>query len=288
MKGILLFCLSFLGYISLINAQSVTINMGSTPAHPTAILEIFSENKGILIPRMTAVQRQAIVSPAIGLVVFQLDGTKGLWYFDGLKWRTELPGNQAGELKYWNGESWVLIPPGLNGQTLTFCNGIPQWGPCQDQITQITTNTIKALTDTSLSVNISVNVFPLSLILESGVCFGTTVNPTVLSSVVKSTGSLTGSINLNVLSLLKQTTYYFRAFAKLSDGRIIYGNNLNFTTAGSSTALVVTLPASNISNNSFTLNGEVRQEGESGVNARGFVWGKSPNPILTNNLTTNG
>ena len=63
---------------------------------------------------------------------------------------------------------------------------------------------------------------------------------------------------------------------------------MNFTTAGSSTALVVTLPASNISNNSFTLNGEVRQEGESGVNARGFVWGKSPNPILTNNLTTNG
>ena len=253
MKGILLFCLSFLGYISLINAQSVTINMGSTPAHPTAILEIFSENKGILIPRMTAVQRQAIVSPAIGLVVFQLDGTKGLWYFDGLKWRTELPGNQAGELKYWNGESWVLIPPGLNGQTLTFCNGIPQWGPCQDQITQITTNTITALTDTSLSVNISVNVFPLSLITESGVCFGTTVNPTVLSSVVKSTGSLVGNINLNVLSLLKQTTYHFRAFAKLSDGRIIYGNNLNFTTAGSSTSLVVTLPASNISNNSFTL-----------------------------------
>ena len=64
--------------------------MGSTPAHPTAILEIFSENKGILIPRMTAVQRQAIVSPATGLVVFQLDGTKGLWYFDGLKWRNEV------------------------------------------------------------------------------------------------------------------------------------------------------------------------------------------------------
>jgi len=129
MKGILLFCLSFVGYISLTNGQSVTINMGSTPAHPTAILEIFSENKGILIPRMTEVQRQAIVSPATGLVVFQLDGSKGLWYFDGIKWRSEVPGNQAGELKYWNGESWVLIPPGQNGQTLTFCNGIPQWGP---------------------------------------------------------------------------------------------------------------------------------------------------------------
>jgi formylglycine-generating enzyme required for sulfatase activity len=139
-----------------------------------------------------------------------------------------------------------------------------------------------------LSVNISVNVFPLSLILESGVCFGTTINPTVLSSVVKSGGSLVGSINLNILSLLKQTTYYFRAYAKLSDGRIIYGNNLNFTTTGNSTALVVTKQATDISANSFTLNGEVLQDGGSVINARGFVWGKSPNPILTNNLTTNG
>jgi len=85
MKSIFIFCLSFVGYLSLINAQSVTINLGSTPAHPTAILEIFSENKGILIPRMTSVQRQEIVSPATGLVIFQLDGTKGLWYFDGIK-----------------------------------------------------------------------------------------------------------------------------------------------------------------------------------------------------------
>jgi hypothetical protein len=288
MKGILLFCLSFVGCFSLINAQSVTINMGSTPAHPTAILEIFSENKGILIPRMTSIQRQAIVSPATGLVVFQLDGTKGLWYFDGIKWRSDVPGNQAGELKYWNGETWVLIPPGQNGQTLTFCNGIPQWGPCQDQITQVTTNTVTALSDTSLSVNISVNVLPLSLIIESGVCYGTAINPTVFSSLVKSTGSLVGSINLNILSLLKQTSYYFRAYAKLSDGRIIYGNNLNFTTSGSSLALLVTLPATNISSNSFTLNGEVRQEGGSVIKTRGFVWSKSPNPILTNNLTTNG
>lgn len=139
-----------------------------------------------------------------------------------------------------------------------------------------------------MSINISVNVFPLSLIIESGVCYGTVIDPTISSSLVKSTGSLVGSINLNVSALLKQTTYHFRAYAKLSDGRIIYGNNLNFTTKGSSAALVVTLPVTDISANSFTLNGEVLQDGGSVINARGFVWGKSPNPILTNNLTTNG
>lgn len=287
MKRIFIFCLLFIGYRSHFIAQSVTINLGNTPAHPSAILEIFSENKGILVPRMTAVQRQSILSPAIGLVVFQLDGVKGLWYFDGVKWRNELPGNQAGELKYWNGESWVFIPPGQNGQNLTFCNGIPQWGPCQDQTISIFTNAVTAITDTSLSINISVNV-PLSLIIESGVCYGVSQNPTVLSPIIKSIGNLIGNINLNVNSLLKLTTYHFRAYAKLNDGRIIYGNNISYTTTSSPTALVVTKPTTNILSNGFTLNGEVLLEGNFPVTARGFVWSRSPNPILTNNLTTNG
>lgn len=287
MKRIFVFCILFIGYRSLFIAQSVTINLGTTPAHPSAILEIFSENKGVLVPRMTAVQRQAIISPANGLVVFQLDGVKGLWYFDGVKWRNDAPGNQAGEIKYWNGESWVLIPPGQNGQNLTFCNGIPQWGPCQDQTISVLTNAVTSITDTSLSINISVNV-PLSLIIESGVCYGVSQNPTVFSPIVKSTGNLIGNINLNVNSLLKLTTYHFRAYAKLNDGRIIYGNNISYTTAGSATALVVTKPTTNILSNGFTLNGEVLLEGNFPVTARGFVWSRSPNPILTNNLTTNG
>lgn len=35
-----------------------------------------------------------------------------------------------GQMLYWNGANWQLIPPGKDGQLLTFCKGIPQWGPC--------------------------------------------------------------------------------------------------------------------------------------------------------------
>lgn len=287
MKRIINFCILFISYHLLSDAQSVTINMGTTPAHPSAIFEIFSENKGVLLPRMTASQRQAILSPAPGLLVYQTDGVKGLWYFDGGKWRTEFPGNQAGEIKYWNGESWVLIPPGQNGQQLTYCNGVPQWGPCQQETISVLTNAITSLTDTSISVHISVNG-PANLILESGVCYGVLQNPTISSSIVKSIGNITGSIHLNVTSLSKITTYHFRAYARLKDGNIIYGNNISYTTPGSSSTLVVTDPATNITANSFTLNGEVVFEGTSPVTSRGFVWSKSPNPILTNNITTNG
>jgi hypothetical protein len=42
---------------------------------------------GILIPRMTATQRTSIASPAEGLMVYQTDGSKGFWYYDGTIWK---------------------------------------------------------------------------------------------------------------------------------------------------------------------------------------------------------
>ncbi len=41
-------------------------------------------------------------------------------------------GNNPGDMSYWDGEQWVIIPAGENGQPLVFCNGVPQWGPCND------------------------------------------------------------------------------------------------------------------------------------------------------------
>jgi hypothetical protein len=40
------------------------------------------------------------------------------------------PGTVAGEMNYWNGTAWVTVAPGYNNQNLTFCNGVPTWGPC--------------------------------------------------------------------------------------------------------------------------------------------------------------
>ena len=45
------------------------------------------------------------------------------------------PGTVAGEMNYWNGTAWVTVAPGSNNQYLTFCNGVPTWGPCPSVIT---------------------------------------------------------------------------------------------------------------------------------------------------------
>ena len=42
------------------------------------------------------------------------------------------PGTVAGEMNYWNGTAWVTVAPGTNNQNLTFCNGVPTWGPCPE------------------------------------------------------------------------------------------------------------------------------------------------------------
>lgn len=67
------------------NAQSVAVNTDGTTAHGSSIFEVKSINKGLLIPRMTSAQRSAIVSPALGLLVFDTD-TKTIWAYNGIIW----------------------------------------------------------------------------------------------------------------------------------------------------------------------------------------------------------
>lgn len=52
----------------------------------SAIFQIESTDKGLLIPRMTFAQRTAIASPAEGLLVYQNSGTTGFYYYDGSGW----------------------------------------------------------------------------------------------------------------------------------------------------------------------------------------------------------
>lgn len=60
--------------------------IGTTSPDASAKLEVNSTNKGFLPPRMTSTQRAAIASPAAGLLVYQTDGTAGLYFYTGGAW----------------------------------------------------------------------------------------------------------------------------------------------------------------------------------------------------------
>jgi len=66
--------------------QSVAINNNGNAAHPSAILDVSSTAKGVLVPRMTMAQRDAIVSPANSLLIYQNDSDSGFYYYSGSIW----------------------------------------------------------------------------------------------------------------------------------------------------------------------------------------------------------
>ncbi|MFZ1703325.1 MAG: tail fiber domain-containing protein [Saprospiraceae bacterium] len=61
------------------------VGVGHNSPDPSAILDVSSINKGILIPSMSSVQKNAIVYPATGLLVFDLTDNV-FQYFDGSTW----------------------------------------------------------------------------------------------------------------------------------------------------------------------------------------------------------
>ena len=68
---------------TLLQAQ---VGIGTSNPASSAKLEIRSTTQGFLPPRMTLTERNAITSPVAGLMVYQTDGTAGLYYYSGSSW----------------------------------------------------------------------------------------------------------------------------------------------------------------------------------------------------------
>jgi hypothetical protein len=123
-----------LGLIALnANSQSVSINTDGSTADNSAILDVKSTDKGVLIPRMTAAQRNLIASPATGLMVYQTDGSAGFYFYNGTVWTSlsgggtnlytndgTLSGNRSLTLGGFNLDFAGTGNLGLNDNTLRF------------------------------------------------------------------------------------------------------------------------------------------------------------------------
>jgi hypothetical protein len=81
MKKLTLLLIAFIVYT--IQAQ---VGIGTTTPDITSVLDLTSTSKGFLAPRMTATAKNAITSPALGLLIFQTDGIVGFYYYTGSAW----------------------------------------------------------------------------------------------------------------------------------------------------------------------------------------------------------
>lgn len=115
-------------------AQSISINTDGSTANASAILDIKSTDKGMLTPRVTNTQKNSIVSPANGLLVYQTDGVKGFWVYDGGIWKnlTAAQAGSAGLITSSGLQNGIMIVAytGLNAYGFTAnVSSTPTWYP---------------------------------------------------------------------------------------------------------------------------------------------------------------
>lgn len=65
---------------------SIVVGGGTSAPAASAQVDLVSTTKGFLPPRMTKTQRDAIASPATGLMIYQTDNTPGLRVYNGTNW----------------------------------------------------------------------------------------------------------------------------------------------------------------------------------------------------------
>lgn len=102
---IFIFFLSF-------NVTLGQVGIGTNTPDNTSMLEVQSNAKGFLLPRMSSAQRTSIASPATGLQVYD-NNTNSLWYFNGTHWVNTVTVASFGDIKSgiqtMDHSGWVLL-----------------------------------------------------------------------------------------------------------------------------------------------------------------------------------
>jgi hypothetical protein len=123
------------------------VGIGTPTPDASAMLEVNSSDKGLLVPRiaLTAASVAApVASPATGLLIYNTatsgtapdQVTPGFYYWNGSRWYPVVnKGNNPGDMQYWDGSKWLMIPAATaDGKVLTWCSGKPKWGPCVESL----------------------------------------------------------------------------------------------------------------------------------------------------------
>ena len=151
---------------------------------------------------------------------------------------------------------------------------------------QISTSAINNITFTSASSGgFAINAGG-GTITSKGICYDTSSNPTTANSVINAgIGSVDFISNLSGLN--SGTKYYLRAFV-VNELGMSYGNEISFTTTAYSRPNVSTSSATNITQTTSTVGGNVISDGGKTITSRGICYGLQLNPTITDSVKSSG
>jgi len=221
-----------------------TVGIGTTNPSSAAALDITSTSQGLLLPRLSYVQKTAITSPVAGLV---------LWCSDC---------GTSGEMQVYNGASFVNIVG----------------GPAQFALPVIssTTGAYSITTSAAMSGGVITSDGGAS-ITARGIVWGTSTAPTIALATKTTDGTGTGTYSSSITGLTSGVTYYLRAYATNSIGTK-YGSEITLNTAQAVATLAATATVSDIGSTTATSGGNITYNGGATVTVSGIVWSTTSTP----------
>ncbi|NTW31812.1 MAG: DUF1566 domain-containing protein [Bacteroidetes bacterium] len=305
-------------------SQGVAINVSGADANASALLEIggatgpSGDTQGLLIPRVALTATNSalpIASPATSLLVYNTatagtapnNVTPGYYYWAASAWvklatapgptgvdgttgatgptgAAGPSGTNTGDMLYWNGAAWVIVPVGQPGQFLQFTtSNIPAWSGFI--YPTLTTTDASAITSNSATSGGNITSDGGATVTARGVCWSTLTNPTIANNIT-SDGTGIGSFSSSITGLTPSATYYVRAYATACVVGTVYGNEVHFTTLPATFATLTTTAISSTTSSTATSGGNITNDGGATVIARGVCWNTSTNPTITNSHTS--
>jgi len=161
----------------------------------------------------------------------------------------------------------------LTIDSLTFSDSISRNLPI------VTTSAVTSISYTTAQSGLIIKSVGGTTILERGICWSTTLNPSIENNKIISTAA---TFTLNLSGLTAGSVIYIRAYATNINGTS-YGEQVSFTTLSYSLPVIATVSASyNYTTNKATCIGNVTSNGGCGtLIERGVCWSTSKNPTIT-------
>ena len=150
----------------------------------------------------------------------------------------------------------------------------------------LTTTAASAITRTTAVSGGNITSDGGATVSNSGICWSTSHNPSITGSHT-SDGTANGSFISSMNGLLPGTLYYIRAYATNSVGTS-YGDELSFTTNPAIIASLTTTVVSSITPVTAVSGGNITDDGDGTITARGICWATTPSPTISDNITSNG
>ena len=199
-------------------------------------------------------------------------------------------GQNTGDMMYWDGSSWVVLPVGAQGQVLKLnTSNVPEWqdlsaGSAQAPAVTTLAATNVNQTDATLNGSVNPNGFITTVEFEWGstTAYGNTV--TAVQSPV--TGTSAQNVSAAISGLQSSATYYYRV--KAANAVDEAAGNQGFFITGVSVPVLTTTAISSITGITAESGGDITYDGGSPVTARGVCWSTSPNPTTVDDKSMNG